>query len=337
MSLKISSFGSNVPSTLKLNPMTKHVISIGDLVLDVVLPVNLPIRAAQHQTAPFRRVEPGGAASFMIAARHMGLKVSAVGAVGADVFGTQLVDLLRAEGIDTTCIDAVPGSTSTLVIVLIDPESGEHVFVGNYGDGPEMAYPAGLDEQIAGADALFIMGYTLAEKRVLPVALRAIEQAAAVKVPVIVDVGPFLALVPRDQIAWVVERTALLLMTEEEVPLVSDGLSGEAAYQKLLRAGPSALIVKSGPSGCTVISLEEQRHIPGFSAKVVDTVGAGDCFAGAFVAGMLRGLSLIDAARLANAMGAATVARIGAGRNAPTCAEVLDVLKQAGETLEFSC
>ena len=60
-----------------------NVVSVGDLVLDIILPVKLPVTA--HQDVPNRRVEPGGAGNFMIAARHMGLDVTAVGAVGADV------------------------------------------------------------------------------------------------------------------------------------------------------------------------------------------------------------------------------------------------------------
>jgi len=55
------------------------------------------------------------------------------------------------------------------------------------------------------------------------------------------------------------------------------------------------------------------------------------------VAGRLNGLSLYDSAVLANAMGAASVQKMGAGRNAPTCLEVMAVLVQAGVTLDYSC
>lgn len=317
--------------------MGKHIVSIGDLVLDVILPVKLPVLPAQHQEPKSRRLEPGGAANFMIAAQHMGLEVTAAGVVGDDLFGTYILDALWQAGINTTYVVAGPDSTSTLVVVLTDQEAGEHVFIGHYGDGPEVLYPDGLDKVIARADLLFVMGYTLAERRVMPMALRAIEQAVAVNIPIYLDVGPFMALVSPNNIQWVIERTALLLMTEDEVPLVSGGRTGSAAYRHLLDSGPSALVVKRGPSGCTLITQDGQEHIPGYPVEVVDTVGAGDCFAGAFVAGRLGGLSLCNSARLANAMGAAAVQKVGAGRNAPTCAEVLAVLQQAGEEVDFPC
>jgi ribokinase len=45
---------------------------------------------------------------------------------------------------------------------------------------------------------------------------------------------------------------------------------------------------------------------------VVDTTGAGDCFAGAFLAALLRDLSYSEAARFANAVGALTIQQLGA-------------------------
>ncbi len=311
------------------------VVSVGDLVLDIILPVKLPI--TMHQDVPTRQVEPGGAGNFMIAARHMGLEVSAVGAVGADLFGGQILDILRQEGIDTTAVVAVPGSTTTLVIALTDQESGEHVFIGHYGEGAEAAYPSHADELIARGDALFLQGYTLAEKRVAPMALRAVERAAAANVPIYLDVGPFMAQVPPEQIRWIVEYAAVLLMTEDEVSLVSAGMSGEAAYGHLMAQGTQILVVKRGASGCLIATPNMRDDVPGFKAEVVDTVGAGDCFDAAFVAARLRGLNLHDSALLANAMGAASVQKMGAGRNAPTCAEVRDILSQAGVELSFPC
>lgn len=317
--------------------MAGHVVSVGDLVLDVILPVRLPVRGGEHQEPELRRVEPGGAANFLFAARHMGLRVSAAGTLGADVFGQLILDALHAEGIETDHIVVPPGATSTLVIALADRESGQHAFIGHYGEGPDVPYPDGLDACLADADLLFVMGYTFAEARVVPMALRALARARAIGKPVYLDVGPFMAMVPPELVRQVVAYADLVLMTEDEVGLVCEGQTGDAAYARLLAEGPSTLIVKQGASGCQIITAEARVAVPGYPATVVDTVGAGDCFAGAFVAGRLAGLDLPDTARLANAMGAATVQKTGAGRNAPTCAEVLAILAAAGDKVDFTC
>ena len=43
----------------------------------------------------------------------------------------------------------------------------------------------------------------------------------------------------------------------------------------------------------------------------IDTTGAGDCFVGAFLAALQRGLPYADAAHLANAVGALSVQKLG--------------------------
>jgi sugar/nucleoside kinase (ribokinase family) len=311
------------------------VVSVGDLVMDIILPVTLPV--AIHQDVPIRRIDPGGAGNFMIAARRMGLQVFAVGVVGADLFGAQVLDILRQEDVDTKGVVTVPGSTTTLVIVLTDQQSGEHVFLGHYGEGLEAPYPDVVDDVITSANALFVQGYTLAEKRVVSMAVRAIERAAAENVPIYLDVGPFMAYVSPERIPWIVERANVILMTEDEVPLVCSGLSEDKAYEYLLSQGVKIIVVKRGPSGCLVITPSGRHDIPGFDVHVVDTVGAGDCFDAAFLAGHLKGLSLHECALLANAMGAASVQKMGAGRNAPTCVEVKAILSQAGVELNYSC
>lgn len=317
--------------------MSHHIVSVGDLVLDITMTATLPVEPDKPQDVPTRRIDPGGAGNFMIAARRMALDVSAAGVTGADLFGEHLTAMLREEGIDVEHIIAVPGSTSTLVIVLTAPESGQHTFLGNYGTGPAAPYPDGLDDRIAGADALFMQGYTLAEARVVPVATRAVEHAAAAGVPIYLDVGPFMAHVTPDRIAWAIKHAAVILTTEDEIPLICAGSSGNAAYKCLLDQGIEMLVIKQGPAGCTVITAEEQVHVPGFPVQVVDTVGAGDCFNAAFIAGRLNGLSSRQCGRLANAMGALVAGRMGAGRSAPTCAEVLALLEQNGERIELPC
>jgi len=68
---------------------------------------------------------------------------------------------------------------------------------------------------------------------------------------------------------------------------------------------------------------------------VRDTDGAGDAFDAAFICGILHGLSLDYAGRLANAAGGATVTKIGAGTRLPTKQEVMDLLKTKSIIIPF--
>jgi ribokinase len=66
--------------------------------------------------------------------------------------------------------------------------------------------------------------------------------------------------------------------------------------------------------------------VEGHKVEVLDTTGAGDCFAGWFAAEVGQGRTLEDAARRANAAAAISVTRAGAGSSMPTKAEVETLL-----------
>ncbi len=318
--------------------MGKRVVTVGDLVLDIILPVKLPLRPARHEDASRRNVQPGGVANFALAAVNFGLEVSMAGVVGTDAFAPLVLDPMRERGIDLTHVVTVPDSTTTLVVVLTDKEEDKHVFVGQYGQGDDPPYPEGLDATIDAADALFIEGYTLAEKRVVPMAIRALERAYERGVPIFLDGGPFLQYADPEQVSWVLERTHLLFLAEDEEPYAAKGKKGPDAFATLLTMGPKFVIAKRGARGSMVVTPDWWLDIPAYSVeRVVDSVGAGDTFDAVFMAAFLNGMELHDCAKLANAAGALIVQRVGGGVTAPTCEETLALMKAAGEEVDFSC
>ncbi len=310
----------------------QHLVSVGDLVLDILMQIRLPVEAGRHQHTDILRADPGGAGSVMIAARRLGLAVSAIGTVGDDLFGTQILSGLRAEGIDTRGVTVPSGSASTLVNVFTDRVSGEHVFVGHRGAGPIIAATETTRAIIASADALFVDGFALADARTQALAFDAIEQARTAQIPVYFDPGPML---PREQPALArraTEQADAVLLTGDEAEILTDG-----AVAVLLAGASGLVIVKNGSAGCTIVTDHATRTIAGFPAATIDTVGAGDCFDAAFMAARLNGRRIEDAALLANAAGAASVQKVGAGTNVPTCAEINLLLAAAGKSLRFSC
>jgi len=91
------------------------------------------------------------------------------------------------------------------------------------------------------------------------------------------------------------------------------GVGGARGGARTLRRfGAGTGWVKRGARGCLVVSATEEFQVPAFEVEVLDTTGAGDCFAGGFLAALQRGLSLREAARIANAAGALSVRRVGA-------------------------
>ena len=194
-----------------------------------------------------------------------------------------------------------------------------------------------MDEIIKNAGAVFLQGYTLLEKANVIITPRTIDAARQRGIPVYFDVGPTAKHSTLEELDSIIQKTDIVMMTEDEVPLAAHGQKGETAYAWLLEQGPHTLVVKQGANGCTIVQAESQQSIPGFPVPVVDTVGAGDCFDAAFIFARLSGQDWPEAARCANAVGAASVQKLGAWRNVPTCAEVRVILEQNGVWNPLSC
>ncbi len=318
--------------------MTKVLVTVGDLVVDLLLDVRLPIRADDHQMSPTLLLEPGGACSTILAARNLGLNVAALGAVGADFQGRMLLDIMAGAGVDTSALLAPTGSTTTTVVALADQEGGGHVFLGNYGKGPDIALTDAAREQLQRADVVFVPGYSLVEERLRPLIDGVLEFVNASPTPLYLDVGPFMSQLERAMVERVLGLTDVLLLTEDEIPFVSDGETGSSACRRLIQCYPSLLIVlKLAEMGCRIMAPEIDLRCPGFPVAVVDTIGAGDVYAAAFIWSRAQGYALVDCGTIANAMGAISVTKAGAGRGAPTRSEVQALLDKHKTGLQLSC
>jgi sugar/nucleoside kinase (ribokinase family) len=124
----------------------------------------------------------------------------------------------------------------------------------------------------------------------------------------------------------VLAHTDFIFPNREEGQQLTRESEPASIARRLRRLGAKTVIVKLGAAGCFVESPEGAFTSPGFVVQPVDTTGAGDCFAAAFVAAICRGDSLAEAARFANAAGALATLRMGGADSAPTRARVLEFL-----------
>jgi sugar/nucleoside kinase (ribokinase family) len=311
-----------------------RIVSIGDLVTDIIVRIpSLPVLADHHQPTYQLRLEPGGAGNFLIAGQRLGMQMVALGVIGTDPFGSASMEVLAAEGVKVGEVIRQTGTSGTNVIVLVD-DAGRHVFLGSFEDGPSISLPEAWIREIDNAQAVFVSGYFLQEKRITTATLQAMEYSHQRGVPVFFDPGPNMASATAREREVVLACSDVLLLTEEEIPFLA-GKPGISSARALISEDIRLICVKRGPQGCVLIDSQGQVTHPGFKVSARDTTAAGDSFAAAFIFAWLKGWSLEKIAAFANAMGAAKVQKIGSGSQVPTADEVRRLLEAHGLNFEF--
>jgi 2-dehydro-3-deoxygluconokinase len=119
------------------------------------------------------------------------------------------------------------------------------------------------------------------------------------------------------------------------LPGLSEGkiLTGLSTPEEIadyyLARGVSLVVIKLGPEGAYYKSSEGEGYADGFKVEqVIDTVGAGDGFAVGVISAMLEKLSIAEAVKRGNAIGALAVMSPGDMDGLPTREELAKFMQQ---------
>lgn len=302
------------------------VIAIGDLVVDFVVQIDhFPVEAGRFQIDHGHVLEPGGACNLLIAASRIGLSSAALSRVGDDLHGHFLLDVLGQERVDVSAVEVSPQKRTVVVLTLV--AGGEHTFIGGMQASPDLTIPDGWKKLIAGSRALFVEGYAFAELSPGMV-VDALATAQAAGTPVFFDPGPEIHNLGAERMELALAASRVVLLTAEEAALATGLDDPVAAARLLLTRGPEWVVVKQGAGGCTICAVDGETYAPGFPVTVQDTSGAGDSFDAGVIYGYLHGWTPQRTGRFANAIGAVTVSKLGAGRQVATRAEIAQLLEE---------
>ncbi|HEX6453811.1 MAG TPA: PfkB family carbohydrate kinase [Trebonia sp.] len=296
----------------------RRLLFAGEAIVDVSMRVPaFPVPGADV-LAESSRITAGGGFNVMAAAARQGLPVLYAGGHGTGPWGDLVRKALSAEGIEVLR-DPDPLRDTGFAVALSRPD-GERTYVTQLG-AESVREPGCLDEVTAGPDdAVYISGYGL-----IPPGSGPVVAAWTTSLPpgalLFLDPGPLVAQIPAPLLAQVLPRCDWLSCTAAEATLLT-GMDGPADAARALLSRTRNVIVRTGPAGC-LLAVPEQRivHVPAPAVTAVDTTGAGDAHAGAFLAALADGLSAEAAARRANAAAALAVTRPGPA-TAPTRAEL---------------
>lgn len=315
-----------------------EVIVIGGAVADIPLaPVNRAVFEAGSWPMERIAMRTGGdAANEAVTLCRLGHSAALVSKLGADAAGDFVLGELRRAGVDTGCVKREAGLDTSINIVLVR-EDGERGFITSRSGSlrrlsladilPALSAPRLSRAKIACLASLFVSpALDLSDTASLFDALRArglllcADTTRRKNGETLREAGAALS------------RLDYFFPNLEEAALLTGRDDADAAADALLDAGVGHVAIKLGGRGCLLKSARERHLVPACpGVRCLDTTGAGDTFAAAFIAALLEGRCLRDCGRYANAAASLCVERLGATEGAWRRGDVLSRLARIPE------
>ena len=259
----------------------------------------------------------GSAGNSMIATAQFGGRTFMSCKVADDPDGDIYIADLEAAGVDH-CLNGqrAPGTTGKcLVMITPDAERSMNTFLGV----SETLSTEQLDaEALAASEYLYIEGYlvTSPSGRAAAVRARELAQAAGVKTALSFS-DPGMVEFFREGMEEIIgDRLDLIFCNEAEALGWASSDRIDVAVERLKQIA-STFVITRGAEGALTYDGSELTAIPPHRVHAVDTNGAGDMFAGAFLYAITRGEDFPTAGRFASLAAGRIVANYGPRLAAP--------------------
>ena len=268
---------------------------------------HLPVPGEEVTVSRVNRVSGGTGGNVAVAAaRLLGPgEVALIGALGEDDLAERQIAALKAEGVLTGGIRHIPGEESGQAYILVDA-SGQNVIASrlgaNAGLTAEHLNSREVGEQLDGCRCLVLTDPPL------DLAAELVALAGSRDIPVLWDPG-ILINPHRDALRSLAREAALLFLNETEAAALLGAGGVEAGLRALTDLDyRNRVVFKLGARGAAMVepgagTVVEAPALPlgELGLSVVNTVGCGDVFAGAFAACRVLGMSWRDCLLMAGA------------------------------------
>ncbi|TAK94823.1 carbohydrate kinase family protein [Patescibacteria group bacterium] len=293
--------------------MKTKIVCIGTASKDILLPINdgLVLETPEDVTAKVKiafelgakyqiddRFEAigGCAANVSVGLTRLGMTAYCYSRVGVDQLGKWIVAELDKNGVFTDLVQVDEVCKSDLSAILVHQKLEDRVVFFNRDANERLEIHP---EQIAGFDWVFVSALNGNSDADWTQHLDSIIQTAVNRgIKVILNPGQKNI---KDNVIKVLDAvrhtTILILNKDEAVEIILGGQlgSGESLNDEVFLArtlaaeGPSIVVVTDGARGAWGYCAEEAWHANSLHENVLDTIGAGDAFTSAFLAGYFSG------------------------------------------------
>ena len=252
----------------------------------------------------------GSVCNSVVAASSLGAKTFFSGKVADDSDGALYINDLTDAGVSFHSAGQESGITGKcLVMVTDDAERTMNTFLGASEalSGREIDQAALLD-----SEWFYVEGYLVTDEARTAATKAAVELAKASGVKIAVSLSdPFVVAVFGDALREVIGGGVDLIFCNKDEAMAFTGTDSLEAAAEGLKQYTKTFAITDGANGAITFDGTSLDQSEGVEAKAIDTNGAGDMFAGAFLYAITAGKNYGWAASLANDCAAKVVARFG--------------------------
>ncbi|MCH2180513.1 MAG: adenosine kinase [Mariniblastus sp.] len=260
----------------------------------------------------------GSAANTMVAIAQSGGSGCYAGKVAHDPHGEFYQQDMRDAGIECYVPLAPEAGLPTGTSVILTTPDAERTMCTHLGISATLTADDIDTERLAQCQYCYVEGYLWTGDSTREASLRAFQAARQQNVKTAFTFSdPFLIdLFKDDFLSLAKDHCDTVFCNAEEARKLLDLENPRDCAEKLAELCPLGFIT-DGPHGCYVSQQGQVEQVAGFPANAVDTVGAGDAFAGGVLFGLTHGLNPVEAARWGNYFASRIVERYGPRTDEP--------------------
>jgi len=297
--------------------MAPMIVVAGEALIDLLV----------HPDGRLAATPGGGPFNTARTIGRLDAEVAYLGCLSSDRFGSVLREALARDGVDLSLAGATDAPTTLAVAELDDRGAAIYRFHTADTSAPGLSQGA-VAAALATRPRAFHLGTLGLVLEPMASALAAgVAHAADDEMLVMVDPNCRPLVIPDraiylDRLRAVMARADVVKVSADDLAYLAPGVAIVAAARALLDGGPTAVLLTDGGRAVVVLTGAETFEVPVPAVEVVDSVGAGDAFGGAFLArwigrGLRRSdltdpLALRDAVTLAVEVASLTCRRPGA-------------------------
>lgn len=291
--------------------LTQNNIQKGMMTLVEEAPQQALIANLEKAYGLTKRASGGSAANTIIALSYFGGRAFYSCKVANDATGDFYMKDLHAAGVDSNLGDEREAGISGTCVVMVTPDTERtmNTFLGITSD---VSVKELVPSAIAASKWLYIEGYlcTSDSARAAVLEARRIARGNGVGIALTFS-DPAMAQFFQPQLAEMVADGVDLLFCNEEEARAYSKTESTAAALDALKAVAKRIVITQSKDGALLWDGQNTIKIAPAPAQPIDTLGAGDTFAGAFLYGESQGWDMEKSGRLAAQAAAAVVSQFG--------------------------